>query len=149
MLAYQNRKARGVKKYAITYSGNKSWASSNMALLGTLILVFILIHMSDFWLRYKILKVLPLIHVEGIEMQDMYGAVQYSFSQLWVVIVYVISMIVLYFHLMHGFSSAFQTLGLSSNKYKSVVKFLGTAYAILVPLGFAIIPIIFYLSGKG
>jgi succinate dehydrogenase / fumarate reductase cytochrome b subunit len=54
-------------------------------------------------------------------------------------------MIILAFHLQHGFQSAFQTLGINHKKYTPIIKTIGVAYAILVPLGFAIIPIWHFL----
>jgi len=59
---------------------------------------------------------------------------------------YVISMLFIGMHLMHGFQSAFQTLGLNHQKYTPFIKFLGNAYSILIPLGFALIPIIFFVK---
>ncbi len=63
----------------------------------------------------------------------------------WIVLIYVISMIVLAFHLMHGFWSAFQTLGLTHKKYTPLIRGVGTIYSIIVPLAFAAIPVYMYL----
>lgn len=65
---------------------------------------------------------------------------------LWAVIGYVVSMFVLMFHLWHGFASAFQSLGLNHRKYNGLISFVGKAFAIVVPLLFAIIPVIIYLN---
>jgi succinate dehydrogenase / fumarate reductase, cytochrome b subunit len=85
------------------------------------------------------------VNIEGHMVKDLYTRVAYSFKQLWIIIVYIIGLVVLAFHLSHGFASAFQTLGLNHKKYNGLIKILGASYAILVPIGFAIIPIIFYL----
>jgi succinate dehydrogenase / fumarate reductase cytochrome b subunit len=145
-LALYNKNAKG-QKYAVSNHNKTSWASKNMALLGTLILAFIFIHMGDFWLKMKMGQ-LPMVTYPGVEgeVKDLYYSVSQTFSQpIWIA-VYVIGMMILSFHLFHGFQSAFQTLGINHPKYTPVIKTLGVAYAILIPLGFAIIPIWFYLT---
>lgn len=143
--AFKNRAARGGKTYVVNTNQAKSWYSSNMALLGTLILFFILIHMGDFWLKYKFGNSLPMTTIDGVEQKDLYFGVRQSFSQLWIVIIYVVANVVLFFHLLHGISSAFQTLGINSKKYTPVIKGIARVYAFLVCLGFIIIPVYFYL----
>lgn len=144
VIALSNRKARGEKGYVKKNSGSRTWASGNMALLGTLLLFFILIHMGDFWLKYKFGSSLPMVTIEGLAQKDLYFSVVQTFSQWWLVAFYVLSTIVLYFHLTHGIASAIQTLGINNRKYTPAIKFIGTAYAFLVSLGFAIIPVYFY-----
>jgi succinate dehydrogenase / fumarate reductase, cytochrome b subunit len=142
MLWSKNRAAKGVKP-AVGNSRDVTWASKNMALLGTLILAFIFLHMGDFWWKMKFGQV-DLLNYDGSEVKDLYSKVAYSFSQLWIVVAYIIGLAVLGFHLNHGFASAFQTLGLSHNKYTPIIKGLGTIFSIIVPSAYAIIPIIFY-----
>ena len=112
-------------------------ASRNMAALGTLILAFLLLHMGQFWLKAKIIGL-----AEGV---TLYDEVKIAFSQEWVVITYLLGLVALALHLLHGFQSAFQTLGLTHPKYTPLVKILGYAFSILVPLGFATMPIYFYV----
>lgn len=144
-LALYNRSAKG-QKYAVSNSNKTSWASKNMALLGTLILAFILIHMGDFWLKMKMGQ-LPMVTYPGVEgeFKDLYFRVSEAFKEPLLVGAYVVGMIVLAFHLHHGFQSAFQTLGINHKKYTPIIKTIGVAYAILIPLGFAIIPIWHFL----
>ncbi len=144
-LALYNRRAKG-QKYAVSNPMNTSWASKNMAILGTLILAFILIHMGDFWLKMK-LGQLPMVTYPGIEgeMKDLYFRVAEAFKNPLLVGAYVLGMIVLAFHLFHGFQSAFQTLGINHKKYTPAIKSIGIGYSILIPLGFAIIPIYHFL----
>jgi succinate dehydrogenase / fumarate reductase, cytochrome b subunit len=144
-LALYNRSAKG-QKYAVANHNNTTWASKNMALLGTLILAFILIHMGDFWLKMK-LDQLPMVTYQGVEgeIKDLYFRVSEAFKEPFLVVSYVVGMIVLAFHLWHGFQSAFQTLGLNHKKYTPAIKAIGKAYAIIIPLGFAIIPIYHFL----
>lgn len=124
------------------YKGGKSptkWSSRQMAGLGTVILIFILLHMWQFWVQMKWGDLGMVSYGDG-EIKDLYALVVYTFKQWWYVLIYVISMVVIGFHLEHGFQSAFQTLGLNHSKYTPAIKTVGLVYSILVPLGFAIIP---------
>ncbi len=145
LLYFQNRKARGNQKYAVTNKVSSSWAARNMALLGSLILIFILIHMGDFWFAMKMGN-LEMVNYEGFDesVGNLYKKVALSFEQLWIVVFYVIAMIGLGFHLQHGFWSAFQTLGLNHKKYSPLINGLGTFIAVVLPIGFAIIPLYYY-----
>ncbi len=149
MLAAKNRKAKGSKYMVNTYS-NKSWSSNNMALLGILIFAFLCIHMGDFWFKMKFTNQLKTVSTyagyEGIAIKDLYHRVSVAYDQLWIVIVYLVGLVALAFHLVHGFASAFQTLGLNHKKYTPIIKTLGLAYSILIPIGFAIIPIYMYFT---
>ncbi|MBK9735099.1 MAG: succinate dehydrogenase cytochrome b subunit [Saprospiraceae bacterium] len=142
-LWWYNRNAKG-QSYVVSNHNKTSWASKNMALLGTLILAFILIHMGDFWLKMK-LDQLPMVTIDGVEVKDLYFRVAEAFKNPLLVACYVIGMGVLSFHLWHGFQSAFQTLGLNHKKYTPIIKGAGKAYAIIIPAGFALIPIYHFL----
>ena len=145
-LAIQNRRAKGIN-YTVKTSANASAASKSMALLGILILAFLIMHMGDFWLKMK-LGQLSMISYDGLdhEVKNLYDRVSIAFEIPWIVIVYVIGQIVLGFHLWHGFESAFQTLGLNHKKYTPIIRVVGRAFAVLVALGFALIPILHFLS---
>ena len=71
---------------------------------------------------------------------------QEVFSHLWVVIVYVVGCISLAYHLAHGFQSAFRTLGVHNKRYNIMLSSLGYAFAVIVPLAFAMMPISIYLG---
>jgi succinate dehydrogenase / fumarate reductase, cytochrome b subunit len=221
-LAFKNKQARP-KNYAYNKpNANSGAASRNMAILGTIILVFICTHMANFWYKQKVAETVPLHYVEVKKVQqgqdpqtgqpisqeyteiqalttmgvyfpigyinpmtnekeiqvkpegtefkdpqsglvaaegyrDLHTVVMNFFGQskqgqptneyaLWAVILYVISMFVLMFHLWHGFSSSFQSLGLNHKKYNGLISFVGKAFAIVVPLLFAIIPVMIYLN---
>lgn len=138
-LSIQNRKARGSEGYAISNKAS-SVASRNMGILGTVIFIFIVIHMKDFWAEMHWGSV-PTKTYDGQEVKDLYALVAGAFAQSWYVALYVISMIMLAFHLWHGFASAFQTLGLNHAKYNPAIKFVGQVFAIVIPALFAWIPI--------
>jgi succinate dehydrogenase / fumarate reductase cytochrome b subunit len=111
-----------------------------MGLLGTLILMFLVLHLAHFWApnRYQQLT-------QGHE-KDLYLIMEETFQQWWVVIIYVAGCISLAWHLVHGFWSAFQTLGLSTPKYKGLINCIGVGFAIIVPAIFALMPISYKLG---
>jgi succinate dehydrogenase / fumarate reductase cytochrome b subunit len=232
LLAIQNKKARPINYQYNNPSANSKLPARQMALLGSAILIFIVIHMANFWWKMKYsskqmplhtyivyppqtqnpsgdtiyytttgmqLPVSPELEIrdgnklflseewfetqkKAAEMQgqlidekvfenrdknveiaegykDLHSLVYAFFGHNkeaegfetntmpeLTLILYVLSMIVLSFHLMHGFSSAFQTLGLNHRKYTPFIKKFGLVFSILVPLGFAIIPIVIYLT---
>ncbi len=140
----KNREAKG-QAYAVSKPRDTSWSSRNMAILGILVLAFLLLHMGDFWWKMKFGST-DLVMVGDTEVKDLYSKVYASFKVTWIVAAYLIGLLALAFHLYHGFASAFQTLGLNHSKYTPVIKFLGTAFSILVPLAYAIIPLVFYFT---
>lgn len=142
LIWFQNKNAKG-SKYAVSTNDNGSWMSKNMALLGTLILFFLCVHMGDFWYKMKFTDNLAMVNYDGVEMKDLYKRVSIAFSQTWIVIVYIIGLVALALHLIHGFQSAFTTLGLRHKKYTPIIKALGLGYSILIPLAYAAIPIFF------
>lgn len=215
MLAVQNKKARPVA-YAYNNPGaNSSSFARQMAVLGSAILIFIVIHMANFWFKMKISSepmplhkvmvkdpqsgqeqglyithtdnFLPTSAFENTPMgeaqmvikngtefhnkqvnvkmgegyKDLHSLTVAFFGQdkskydpslkandkaLFAVILYVLAMVVLSFHLMHGFASAFQSLGINHKRYTPAIKIFGTLFSIIVPLAFAIIPIIIFLN---
>ena len=177
VLTTKNRKARPIG-YAVTASDNATWQSKNMGFLGAILFLFIVIHMSDFWYRYKYSgtmtykeyrtdlssgqtqsieftptspdfenSVQTVNNFEIVRVKDLHARVQYSFSQLWYVIFYVIAMVAVAFHLLHGFQSAFRTLGWTHRKYTPIVEFIGTwLFAVIIPLGFALMPVVYYFT---
>lgn len=144
LLARKNRKAKG-QKYAIKSGQEGSWASKNMALLGILIFAFLMIHMGDFWWKLKF-GVVPDVVYEDITIKNAYLKVQESFSKIPLVIAYLIGLLALAIHLLHGFQSSFQSLGIRHEKYTPVLKFIGVVFSILIPIGFAILPIYMYFN---
>lgn len=109
-----------------------------MGLLGTLILIFLIIHTAHFWIPNRVSQ--GLTNWEHGEIH-LYGKMLLVFQEPWVVIVYLLGCFSLFWHLLHGFRSAFQTLGLNHVKYNGVISFLGTAFSIIVPTIFALMPI--------
>lgn len=138
----KNKKARGSQGYGMKKASDTSWAARNMGLLGILIFAFLCLHMSDFW-AYVHFSETTLDSNGNI---DLYNRVVASFQNSWVVLAYIIGLIALAFHLYHGFDSAFKTLGFNHPKWTPIIKTVGTLFSIIVPLAFAIFPIIIYLK---
>ena len=141
-LTMLNRKARGPERYVVV-KNSSPWTSRNMGVLGSLIFIFLVIHLKDFWFQMH-WGGIGSVDYEGKQVKDLYSVVEVTFGQPWYVVLYVVSMLLLGFHLWHGFASAFQTLGLSHVKYSPVVKFIGRAFAIIVPAMFAGIPVVMF-----
>ena len=144
-LTAQNRKARPQRYAMVDQSKSSSWSSRNMALLGTVILVFLVVHMKSFWFEMKFGS-MPVTTIEGEEYKDMYSVVVAAFEQPWYAALYVISMFAIGFHLYHGFESGFQSLGIRHHRYTPIIKNIGTfVFAILIPALFAAMPVYFCL----
>lgn len=196
VLTLKNRKAKTVQ-YSKT-NKSSSWTSRNMYIFGGVILVFIIIHLSNFWFvgkfgsvcnndiaklsiecqnEFKELGITNFLNSKNATckdefaaiksqltastsnysvckvdygdgpIKDMYSVVHQKFSNIFYVIFYVGCMLFIAFHLWHGFQSAFQTIGISHRKYNPIIKAASYFLAVLVSLGFAIIPLIIFLKG--
>ena len=141
LLLWAKNKSRRSIGYTVS-AGNKTspWYSRSMALLGTLVLLFLIVHLSKFWGPNRFSQL-----TGGGELK-LYDMMKAEFQLTWVVIIYIFGCIALGWHLVHGFYSAFQTLGLGTAKYKSIIKFIGVAFSIIVPLVFAMMPIAFNMQ---
>jgi succinate dehydrogenase / fumarate reductase, cytochrome b subunit len=140
ILFVQNMIARP-QGYAITNHSQTSFFSKYMIHTGLIIFTFLVIHFINFYFVKLGIVSMP----EGAESKhDFYFMVIRLFKQPVYSIIYVAFMLFLSFHMLHAFQSAFQTLGINHKKYSPIIKYVGIAYSILVPLGFAIIPIYVY-----
>ncbi len=141
-LEYQNWKARPVKYKKQDLSGASSWASRNMLILGALVLVFLVMHIIHF---FWVIKFNP-EHIEKL-VNGEYDLVATLFKEsVMYCIFYILGGILLGFHLSHGFWSAFQTLGLNNKYWMKRLQFLAKLYAIVIAVGFSIIPLYFMLG---
>jgi succinate dehydrogenase / fumarate reductase, cytochrome b subunit len=162
MLAIQNRKARPVAYAVSSGTKNASWFSKNMAVTGTILLIFLILHLISFFLQARfgvdvsfgadVNKYTgewiadPQWGVGAGHDYSLYHKTGLLFSIPWYSILYIVSMVVVMMHLLHGFQSAFQTLGINHPKYTPIIKALGYGYAVLVPAGYALIPIMFLIN---
>ncbi|MGB5322983.1 succinate dehydrogenase cytochrome b subunit [Lutimonas sp.] len=135
VLEIKNRKARNVNYVKFNGAASASWMSRNMALSGGVILAFLILHFVDFWvpeMNHKYIEFLP------EDPNRYFGELQHKFVSPIRVGAYVIAFVLLALHLLHGFQSAFQSIGFN-NKYTSAVKSFGKFYSFAIPLGFIII----------
>ena len=184
-LTLKNQKARPVGYKSRKDPRSSTWASKNMALLGTLLLVFLVTHMANFWFEYKfgempwkeyrvdvgtgkVLETALVANTNGsnaphefvgsdaagnpvkiVVLKDLYEVVKQAFRQSWLVVLYVLGMVALAYHLVHGFQSGFQTLGLRHPVYTPVIQGIGIwFFGIIIPILFAAMPVYFYFFMK-
>lgn len=146
LLASKNRSTRKVG-YAVKLGERGSrWYSRSMGLLGTLILLFLVLHISNFWWSSRVSHDLPPVSYDGKEMHNLYARMLETFHDPVMVVIYVLGCISLAYHLLHGFQSAFRTLGMHRMKYVKMVRFVGAAFAIVVSAAFAMMPVSMYLG---
>ena len=141
-LAFQSSNARDIKYLQSSGNANSTWGSKNMAVLGTLILVFIVIHMKSFWYEMHF----GVIGLDPWGNKDLHTVTVTAFNELWYVLFYVLSMVVLAIHLKHGVESVFQTLGIKTRRYVSLIHKAAYGFALIVPAAFASIPIYLYVT---
>ncbi len=147
-LEYQNWRARPVKYNKKNMSGSSTWASRNMLILGSLVLVFLIIHiMNFFWVIKFEPHTMNSVVVGGEHMEDTYTLVSDLFKgSVAYCIFYIIGGLLLGLHLSHGFWSAFQTLGLNNKYWMKRWHVIGYAYAVIVAVGFSSIPLYFLIK---
>ena len=141
-LVFQSSNARDVKYLQSSGNANSTWGSKNMAVLGTLILVFIVIHMKSFWYEMHF----GVIGLDPWGNKDLHTVTVTAFNELWYVLFYILSMVILAIHLKHGVESVFQTLGIKTRRYVSLIHKVAYGFALIVPAAFASIPIYLYVT---
>jgi succinate dehydrogenase / fumarate reductase cytochrome b subunit len=137
-LWFSNRKARPIRYQKVANSENTMWSSRNMIVTGTILLFFIVIHLKEFFVPYRI--------THDMGGHTLYEITRDAFHNPWYAGFYVICMVLLGLHLHHGFASAFQTLGLRHPNYYGAVKFVGVFLSVVICGGFASMPIYFFLN---
>ena len=135
LITLQNWKSKG-EKYQINDHSTSTWISRNMGILGFIIGIFIVLHMAQFWLQYKVLEI----------EHDLYDLVIVTFKIWWYVLIYEIGIIVLGFHLVHGIESAHRSLGVYPKKMMHVIKYIALCFSLVMAILYAIIPIILYFK---
>ena len=150
----QNRKARPIKYTVNKANSNSKWYSRSMGLLGTLILIFLVLHLYHFWTpsRFggmagiKPLEETSLTTYNNQEVHNLYAEMLSVFqNNLLIVLVYILGVISLCWHLVHGFQSAFQTFGINHKRYTPIIKGVGLVYSVVICLLFAAMPVAIYL----
>ena len=148
VLWYSNVQKRDVGyKVSLGNKGSK-WYSRSMGLLGTILLLFFILHWYHFWIpsRFTHAGLNEIAIANTGEVLDMFSLMKITFTELWVVVVYVFACGSLAFHLLHGFQSSFRTMGVGNKKWLGVVKAAGVGFSIIVPLVFALMPVSMHLG---
>ena len=150
VLEFKNRASRSVSYAVNNGNANSTWMSRNMIYSGGFILIFLVIHFIDFWIpelnvKYLVGDTSGLL-ADGSDYRY-FEELQHKFVPLWRVILYSIGFIFLALHLLHGFNSAFQSVG-GNNKYTNSLKNVGKAYAVLIPLGFIVIALFHFFNNS-
>lgn len=146
ILEFENRSKRSIGYQVPLGNRGSKWYSRSMGLLGTLILLFLIMHIYHFWTPSRLggignIHELGTTTYDGKEYHNLYAEMLLVFQSPVIVFLYILGCISLAYHLLHGFKSAFRTLGMSNQRYVKIVKFLGAAFSIIVPVTFAMMPI--------
>jgi len=141
ILTLQNRKARPIAYAQVNGAANSSWYSRSMGILGSLLLLFLVVHLAHFWVDTKIA-----VFSGKADEHNTFNEMKMVFKNWYVVVVYLIGVISLLYHLLHGFQSAFQSLGLNHKKYTPFIKKTGIWFSIIVCVLFAAMPITMFLG---
>ncbi|MEA4851949.1 MAG: succinate dehydrogenase cytochrome b subunit [Paludibacter sp.] len=152
-LTFQNQRARGNIRYAVTKKQEGvSFASQNMLVLGAIVLGFMVLHLYQFWAKMQLIEITHKLggHVEQELLANAANGaywIQYYFSQPVYSIVYIVWLSALWIHLTHGVWSALQSLGLNNGTWLPRVKVVSNVIATLIILMFISIPVYFLLGG--
>jgi succinate dehydrogenase / fumarate reductase, cytochrome b subunit len=138
----ENKAARGITYKVNGSSENSTVFSRTMFLTGSIVFIFLVLHLGTFFWRFNVHD------PEGLAQHHQYYDIVLGFLQMpWYSILYIIAVLLLGFHLNHGFQSAFQTFGWNHKRYFPLIQKIGTVYAIIMALGFASMPLYFLLGG--
>ena len=147
ILSYGNYKARGTERYAVANKTKaESWASKNMLVLGVIVLGFVAFHMSHFWAEMQYVEWFKGEHVAP---ESVYALMELTFGNIWMVLIYIVWFAALWFHLTHGFWSAFQTIGWSNKVWEKRLMCAGKALATLLCVCLIVTAIVGYLVANG
>lgn len=142
-------RARRKQGYTIALGNRGSkWYSRSMAILGSLVLIYLVIHIAHFWVPSRITGGMQEVQYNGstVEVHNLFLLMYDTFQSLPVVLLYLVGVGALAFHLFHGFHSAWRSLGVHNKKYLMMLRSLGYGYTIIVTVLFALMPIAMYLK---
>jgi succinate dehydrogenase / fumarate reductase cytochrome b subunit len=151
LLTLENRKKRSIG-YDVAYADGSKWYSRSMAILGTLLLMFLVMHIYHFWTPSRLggmgtVQPLEEVYYNGIKHHNLYAEMRDVFvGNTLIVAMYVLACGSLAYHLLHGFQSAFKTIGIHNKKINGLIHSVGVGFSIIVPLLFALMPLSFYFG---
>lgn len=152
VLEVQNRKRRSTGYKIKMGTDGSRWYRKSMGLLGTLIFLFLIVHISNFWIPSRITQDLPpkyYLGPNGPKVHDLFSRMVEVFQNGWIVALYLLGCISLAWHLIHGFQSAFRTMGVYNKRYLTSLNAIGIGFSILVSLLFALMPISMHFGWVG
>jgi succinate dehydrogenase / fumarate reductase cytochrome b subunit len=150
VLEAKNRSRRGTGYKVNMGTRGSTWYSKSMGLLGTLLFLFLIMHISHFWIPSRITGLPGKQYAPGgPQVHDLFSRMVDVFQNPWIVLLYVIGCISLAWHLLHGFQASFRTLGVHNKKYIKLIRATGVAFSIIVPLLFALMPVSMYMGWVG
>ncbi|MBN2348476.1 MAG: succinate dehydrogenase cytochrome b subunit [Bacteroidales bacterium] len=130
--------------YNKTNNSQTSFFSKFMIHTAVIIFIFLTIHMIDFYFKSKFTNAVEIVNYNGKEYHDLAALVLQKFKMPAFVIGYILSFVFMSFHLLHGFQSAFQTLGINHKVYTPIIKKIGIICTLIITVGFTIIPLYVY-----
>jgi succinate dehydrogenase / fumarate reductase cytochrome b subunit len=132
-------------KIALGNRGSK-WYGRSMALLGTLVFIFLIVHVAQFWVPSRITHDLEPATYGYTETHNLFLRMFEVFQNPLIVILYILGVIALAYHLFHGFHSAFRTIGVHNKKYLALLKTLGYGFTAIVAILFILMPVSMYFQ---
>lgn len=147
ILTFQNRKARGNVRYAMTVKEKGvDWASKNMLVLGLIVVLGLLLHLFNFWSKMQLTELMGQ-HTNSLGLAPGNGValIEYTFSKWYYVLIYLVWFAALWFHLTHGVWSMFQTVGWANQTWYPRLKCIANIVATLIFLGFAAVVVVFFV----
>ncbi|MCQ2111990.1 MAG: succinate dehydrogenase cytochrome b subunit [Bacteroidaceae bacterium] len=143
ILTFQNRKARGSEKYAVTSKPKTvEWASQNMLVLGIIVVLGLILHLYDFWYNMMFAELTGAVSAVA-EPSDGFAFIKYTFGNPVFAALYIVWLVAIWFHLTHGFWSALQTIGWSGHVWFNRWKVIGNIYVTLIMLLFVAVVVAF------
>ncbi|MBE6210357.1 MAG: succinate dehydrogenase/fumarate reductase cytochrome b subunit [Rikenellaceae bacterium] len=151
LLTWQNRKARGNVRYAVTVKEEGvDWASKNMLVIGFIVLCGLALHLVHFWSEMQLVEIMG-GHENSLGLAPTNGAalIAFTFSKWYNALVYIVWLAAIWFHLTHGVWSMFQTAGWANDKWYPRLKCLSNLVSTLICGGFALVVVFFFLKENG
>ncbi len=146
ILTLRNRAARGDQRYAVTaMPASVSWASRNMFVLGVIVVLGLILHLYNFWYKMQFAEIIGNHNLGAFGPTDGAAYIIDLFSNPIYCVLYLIWFVAIWFHLTHGFWSAFQTIGWDNQIWLGRLKCIANVVATIVFLGFAVVVVTFYV----
>lgn len=149
VLEVKNRSRRKTGYKVPMGTEGSRWYRKSMGLLGTLLLLFLIMHIAHFWVPSRVTMDLEPAVYGDMEAHNLFQRMVQVFQNPWIVVLYILGCISLGWHLLHGFQSAFRTIGVYNKRYMAMLKAIGIGFSIIVPLVFALMPISMYFGWVG